>query len=269
MSKGKVNDIEIYYELKGVGPKLFFISGSYGDLRRTPNVFESPLAEHFKILAFDQRGLGQTSKPDKPYSMADYANDAAGLLDKLGWESVSVMGVSFGGMVAQELAIRYPEKIEKLVIACSSTGGKGGASYPIHELDPNSPEDIAKRWMGVLDNRINDSWIEENPEEYGERVRDFAEMMMEAYGVEGSEKRMGVLRQLEARRYHDTYSRVYQIKAPTFICGGKYDSQAPPHNLENMHRLIPNSNLEFFEGGHGFLSQDPKAYEKIIQFLIK
>ena len=267
MPKVKVNDIEMYYEVKGEGPKLCFISGSYGDLRRKPNVFDSPLANHFKILAFDQRGLGQSSKPDKPYSMVDYANDASGLMEALNWDSAHVMGRSFGGMVAQELSIRHPEKIEKLVIACSSTGGAGGSSFPIHELSDLSYEEAARRWIGVLDNRLDDAWRRENSEEYKHRIIEFAEEMHDLLGDVGSEKRMGVVRQLEARIGHNTYSRVHLINAPTFICGGKYDSQAPPSNLENMHRLIPNSKLEFFEGGHGFLSQDPKAYDKIIEFL--
>ena len=105
MPKVNVNDIEMYYEVHGEGQKLVCISGSYGDLRSKPNVFERPIAEHFKILAFDQRGLGQSTKPYKTYTMEDYANDAAGLMDALGWEKAHVMGISFGGMVAQELAI--------------------------------------------------------------------------------------------------------------------------------------------------------------------
>jgi len=268
MPKVEVNDIEMYYEIEGEGKSLLYISGSYGDLRRRPNVFDSPLADHFKILAFDQRGLGQTSKPDKPYSMADYADDAAGLMEALNWDSAHVMGRSFGGMVAQELALRYPEKIEKLVLACTSTGGAGGSSYPIHELSELSYEEAARRWIGVLDNRLDEAWRVENPEEYESRIMEFTEEMHDLMGDVGSEKRMGVVRQLEARIGHDTYSRVHLIQAPTLICGGRYDSQSPPENLENMHNQMPNSRLEFFEGGHSFLSQDPKAYEEIIKFLI-
>jgi 3-oxoadipate enol-lactonase len=267
MPKIKVNDVEIYYEIKGEGSPLFFISGSFGDLRRTPNVFDSPLADHFKILAYDQRGLGQTSKPDKPYSMTDYANDAAGLMEALNWDSAHVMGRSFGGMVAQELTLRYPEKIEKLVLACSSTGGAGGSSYPIHELSDLSYEEAARRWIVVLDNRLDEAWQRENPEEYERRIIEFTEEMHDLLGDVGSEKRMGVVRQLDARIGHDTYSRVHLIQAPTLICGGRYDSQSPPVNLENMHNQMPYSTLMFFEGGHSFLSQDPKAYVEIIKFL--
>jgi len=129
-----VRDIQIYYEIHGKGPPLLSISGTGGDLRSSPSIFETPLAQHFKILAYDQRGLGQTSHPDIPYSMADYADDADGLLKVVGWNRCLVIGVSFGGMVSQEFALRYPHRVERLVLACTSSGGVGGASYPLHEL---------------------------------------------------------------------------------------------------------------------------------------
>ena len=106
----RVNDIDVYYESGGDGPRLLYIGGSGGDLRRGPRVLDGPLAEHFRLLAYDQRGLGQTTKPDATYTIQQYADDAEGLLDAIGWESCKVVGVSFGGMVAQELAIRHPRR---------------------------------------------------------------------------------------------------------------------------------------------------------------
>src|SRR5439155_11864610 len=108
-----VRDLEMWYEQQGSGPRLLHISGTGGDLRRRPNVFEKPIAQEFEILSYDQRGLGQTSKPATDYTMADYAEDAIALLDAVGWDRCHIMGVSFGGMVAQELAIRYPERIDR------------------------------------------------------------------------------------------------------------------------------------------------------------
>src|SRR5688500_5250509 len=90
-----VRDLQVYYERQGTGPRLLFISGTGGDLRRRPSVFERPIAEHFEILSYDQRGLGQTSKPAADYTMADYAEDAVALLDAVGWDRCHVMGVSF------------------------------------------------------------------------------------------------------------------------------------------------------------------------------
>jgi len=96
-----VRDLKMYYEIRGTGPRLLVISGTGGDLRRSPSIFEMPIAQHFKILAYDQRGLGQTSRPDIPYTMVDYAEDANALLDAVGWDRCLVMGISFGGMVAK------------------------------------------------------------------------------------------------------------------------------------------------------------------------
>ena len=121
-----LRDLKVYYELKGEGPRLLFISGSNGDLRRTPNIFDTPVASQFEILTYDQRGLGQTTVPDGPYTMQDYAEDARGLLETLGWDSCLVMGTSFGGMVGQEFAVSYPARIKRLVLNCTSSGGKGG-----------------------------------------------------------------------------------------------------------------------------------------------
>ena len=97
------------------GP-LLFIGGTGGDLRNKPNQLDSPLSEHFEIISYDQRGLGQTSKPSGSYSMQQYADDAASLLDELHIDTIPVMGVSFGGMVAQEFIKRHPSRVSKLVL---------------------------------------------------------------------------------------------------------------------------------------------------------
>ena len=128
--------LDIYYELRGAGPRLLVISGSGGDLRRTA---ASQLPAQFATLTYDQRGLGQTTIPDGPYTMADYAEDADALLEALGWDRCLVMGTSFGGMVAQEFALRFPGRVERLVLNCTSSGGAGKPSYPLRELQELAP----------------------------------------------------------------------------------------------------------------------------------
>jgi len=153
-----VRDIQIYYEISGKGPQLLYISGTGADLRNKPNVFDSPLAEHFEILAFDQRGLGQTDRPDIRYSMEGYANDAAGLLKALDWGRCHVVGISFGGMVAQELALRHPDCVDRMVLCCTSSGGAGGHSYPFHEM-PELPEDeMNSISVAINDSRLDAAW---------------------------------------------------------------------------------------------------------------
>jgi 3-oxoadipate enol-lactonase len=265
MPKVKIRDIEMYYEVKGRGPELLFIGGTGGDLRDKPNIFDSPLSEHFKILAYDQRGLGQTDKPDKPYTMADYADDVYQLVQSIGWKSSHVIGVSFGGMVAQEYALRYPNMVKKLVLACTSSGGKGGASYPLHELSGLSSEERAEILIGLLDNRLGEGWRRSNPEKCRETLN---QMMTPSRFEDEPGRAVGARRQLEARRDHDTYDRLSQLRMLVYICGGKFDGLSPPENLEALHRQIRGSTLEFFEGGHMFLRQDPNAFKKIISFLL-
>jgi len=260
-----VRDIEIYYEIRGTGPLLLSISGTGGDLRRSPNIFEMPIARHFKILAYDQRGLGQTSRPDIPYSMADYADDADGLLNAIGWDSCLVIGISFGGTVAQEFALRYPHRVERLVLSCTSSGGPGGASYPLHQLAQLSPEERAHRIVILADTRRDAKWRNENPTQF----RELVEQTVEGFRVGSDEpdRQAGLYRQLEARTGHDTYDRLINLNMPVYICGGRYDSIAPPANLEAMKKQIPGARLELFEGGHLFFIQDPRAFERITAFL--
>lgn len=262
----KVRDISIYHEIQGAGPRLLFISGTGGDLRRKPTIFDSPLADHFEILAYDQRGLGQTAKPDTPYTMADYAADAQGLLEALGWGRCSVMGVSFGGMVAQELALRYPDRVERLVLACTSSGGGGGASYPLHELADLSLEEYVRRMVILSDNRRTPEWQAANPDQF-QALIDLTLSGLQV-GADEPGHRTGARKQIEARIGHDTFDRLPGLKMPVYLVGGRYDGIAPPANLQAMDGQIGNSRLELFEGGHLFFIQDPWAFEKIRAFLL-
>jgi 3-oxoadipate enol-lactonase len=266
MPKTQVRDVLINYETGGVaGPRLLYISGTGGDLRVHPGAFDSPLAAAFDVLAYDQRGLGQSSVPPGPYTMADYADDAAGLLDAVGWNDALVIGVSFGGMVAQELTLRHPERVTRLVLACTSSGGAGGASYPLHELADLSPEARMVATIELADRRMDEAWRAAHPgpwEAAMTMARDRAKIGLDEPGRE-----LGARLQLEARRGHDTWDRLPSIGCPTFVCGGRYDGIAPPDNLERLAGAIPNARLELFDGGHLFLLQDPAAYGAIARFL--
>jgi 3-oxoadipate enol-lactonase len=255
----------MYYEIRGNGPRLLSISSTGGDLRRSPNIFEMPIAQHFEILAYDQRGLGQTSRPDMPYTMADYADDANGLLDAVGWNRCLVIGISFGGMVAQEFALRYPQRVERLVLACTSSGGGGGASYPLHELAGLPVEEYVRHILQLSDTRRDAAWQAANPAQFQALFdRTLAGLRV---GADEPGRQVGVRRQLEARAHHDTYERLPMLRIPVYICGGQYDGIVTPANLEAMKKQIPGARLELFEGGHLFFIQDPRAFERIAAFL--
>jgi 3-oxoadipate enol-lactonase len=263
MPYAPIDGLNLYYERAGTGPRLLFISGSGGDLRAQPNVFASPLARAFDLAAYDQRGLGRTDKPDVPYSMAQYGDDAAALMDHLGWEDALVVGVSFGGMVAQELVLRHPRRVKKVVLACTSPGGEGGASYPFHEIEHLTGEARARHMMPISDTRRDDAWAAANAADY-ERFVELA--AADPYADEPGHA-AGAHRQFEARAKHDTWDRLPSITCPVLIAAGKYDGIALPPTQERMAARIPGAELKWFEGGHLFMLQDRTAYRTIIEFL--
>lgn len=263
MPRITANGVELYYEIAGQGVRALFISGTGGDLRIRPNVLDSPLAGAFELLVYDQRGLGQSAVPDGPYSMADYGNDAAGLLDALGWGRVPVIGVSFGGMVAQELALRHPDRVSALVLCCTSAGGDGGASYPLHELARLPQPERLARQIEIADLRRTPEWRDAHPEQ-SQRLLDMARA-----AVRADRDETGATLQLAARAGHDTWSRLGRLAIPVLIAGGRHDGIAPVANLEAMAGRIPGAELELFDGGHLFMIQDKRAYPAIIDWLIR
>src|SRR5262245_30153193 len=152
------NGIELYYERRGSGPRVLFFNGSGATLALTGPLVWS-FAEGCEVAAHDQRGLGCSAVPPGPYSMADYAADAAALLDHLGWATCRVIGVSFGGMVAQEFAVTWPQRVERLALVCTSPGGVGGSSYPLHELAERPADERAAIGMRILDTRFTPDWL--------------------------------------------------------------------------------------------------------------
>jgi pimeloyl-ACP methyl ester carboxylesterase len=262
MPTASVNGIDVYFERAGEGQRLLFLNGS-GATLTTSAIVIALFVERFDVVAHDQRGLGRTTIADGPYSMADYAADAAGVLDHVGWDRCRVVGISFGGMVAQELAVTWPERIERLALLCTSPGGEGRASYPLHELEGLTPEERAARAGTLLDTRFTPEWLAEH-----ESDRMIAEMMASRANTPRSDEvRRGESEQLQARRHHDVWDRLDRITCPTLVAGGRYDGIAPPANSEAIASRIAGAELRLYEGGHAFFGQDPKAVPEVLDFL--
>jgi len=257
--------VELYYEREGAGPRLLFVNGS-GATLETSAMLLAPFRARFDVVAHDQRGLGRTARPPEPYHMADYASDAAAVLDAVGWERAAVFGVSFGGMVAQELAVTWPERIERLVLACTSAGGAAGASYPLHELADMDPTERAAISARILDTRFTPEWLATHDAD-----RALADMMAARQardaGPDDAERRRGELAQLEARSRHDVTDRLGRIDCPTLVACGRYDGIAPMANSEAIAARVPGAELRVYEGGHAFFAQDPTALPEILDFL--
>jgi len=257
-----VNAIELFYERGGEGPRLLFLNGS-GATIATTELLIKLFTGDFDTLVHDQRGLGATPVPPGPYEMADYAADALALLDHVGWERARVVGISFGGMVAQELAVTAPERVERLALLCTSPGGAGGASYPLHELASMPERQARAKGTQLLDTRFTPEWLANHD---GDRL--LAEgMAARRSGTKSGEQQRGEAEQLAARSRHDVCDRLGRVTASTLVACGRYDGIAPPANSEYIASRIPGAQLRVYEGGHAFFAQDRDAIPEVVAFL--
>ncbi|MGI8755965.1 MAG: alpha/beta fold hydrolase [Acidimicrobiales bacterium] len=264
MATARVNGIDLYYERSGNGPRLVLLNGSGGTLAGS-GILLNQFREHFDLLAHDQRGLGRTGVPEGPYAMADYAADALALLDDVGWESCRVVGISFGGMVAQELAVTAPHRVERLALVCTSPGGTGGSSYPLHELADLPGPQRAAIALRILDTRFTPEWLAEHPTD---QVLADAMASRSAVTLSDDETR-GAGLQLEARRTFDAFGRLPAITCPTLVASGRFDGIAPPANGEAIVARVPDAELRLYDGGHAFFFQDPAAFADLREFLAR
>ena len=253
-----VNGVELYWEHWGAGPRLLFCNGS-GTTLQTVRPLLDLVAAKFDLLAWDYRGLGRSVPLTGPYTMADLAADAVGLLEIAGWDICRVLGVSFGGMVAQEFAVTHPERAERLALACASAGG-GGSSYPLHKLPELPPGQRAAAQLKLADSRWDQRWLEAHPAD-----RALAEGLTAA----GQDQRYPVActAQLEARAGHDVWDRLDAITCPALVGYGTYDGIASVQNSTAIASRLRGAELRGYEGGHLFLFQDPAALPEFEAFL--
>jgi pimeloyl-ACP methyl ester carboxylesterase len=195
--------------------------------------------------------------------MAEYAGDAVAVADHLGWSTFRLAGVSFGGMVAQELAVTWPDRVERLALLCTSPGGEGGSSYPLHELAAMPAAEAMALGMRLLDTRFDADYLRDHPADQA-----LADLMAARRSApKTAEQQVGIDAQLEARSHHDVCDRLGRIACPTFVGAGRYDGIAPLPNSEAIVARVPNAALHVYEGGHAFFAQDRAAFPEILDFL--
>lgn len=258
-----VGGLRVYHQVHGTehaGRPVLNITGTGNDLR-VSRPDRHPLNRHFRTVHYDQRGLGQTSKPIEQWTMNDHADDAAGVLDALGIDRAHVVGTSFGGMVAQHMAIRHPDRIDRLVLACTSAGGVGQPSADLLALADMPPEQAAPIRLRLMDTRWN------SIDDVDEVLRPwFVERAKRRDELDADATR-GARMQLVARSHHDAWDGIADVAIETLVIGGRYDATAPPENLERIAERMPNATVEFFEGGHLFFIQDSAAWPRVVSFL--
>lgn len=247
--------MRIAWERRGEGPPLLMIHG-LGYARWGWEPVAGALAESFAVLLFDNRGIGESEAPPGPYTAAEMALDALQVLDEAGVERAHVCGTSLGGMVAQELALAAPERVERLVLACSTPGG---STYPLPERTqrliaeaPSLPPEVALRRF------VANALSEPASEGLVERI--VAHRLAAAQPIEAWQA------QAAAGTSFDAADRVGAIAAPTLILHGTADAVVDPRNAALLAELLPDARVELFEGrGHLFFWEEPERFVRVVR----
>ena len=252
-----VGDIDIAYKVFGKGDPLLLIMGYSGTMDLWAKDVLKELASQYKVIIFDNRGMGKTTASDKEFTIELFADDTRGLLDALGIERAHVLGWSLGTYIAQELTLRHPDRVEKLILYAGDCGGKE-AIYPSSEIldllrDTSAP--TQERGEKLLTTLFPEKWLKEHPD-----PRTYFPEITETSSPENIE------RQYQAwQNWKGTHSRLAKITQPTLLITGANDMNTPWQNSVMMVNLIPGAWLvQLKGGGHGVMYQYPKKLSRIV-----
>jgi 3-oxoadipate enol-lactonase len=238
----RANGQELYYELHGEGPPLVLVMGIGYDSSLWTLAQVPVLSTQFQLILVDNRDAGRSSKAHHPYKIADMADDLAGLLDALGIQRSHLLGLSMGGMIGQEFALRHGDRLDRLVLAGTGAAPARSAVDPIQiwswvkANDPTGEVFGGQQFVSLF----STAFLRNH-----EAVRDTAELLAsnpypmspEAYG-----------RQADAYRQFDALDRLAAITAPTLIVVGEQDLLTPPWIAREVAEAIPGARFEVIRG---------------------
>ncbi len=258
----RANDIELYYEEHGAGEPLLLIMG-WGGNAATWKPQLPDLAERYRVIAFDNRGAGRTSAPHQPYSIGQMVDDTIAVLDALAVPRAHVFGISMGGMIAQDLALRHPERVDALILGCTSPGGSRSAGYgqlqgditTFRETTGEDGPDLA--WFSEFLKRL---WTDEALARSDTHLQDFVLSL-----IRYPPPPHGLRNQADAIAAHDAYSRLQRIRHPTLVITGAEDALIDPRNSVILAKRIPDAELHVFPRlKHAFHLERPDLSNSLI-----
>ena len=260
MPQAAVAGTLLYYERRGAGEPVLLIQGMSATHLAWGDAFLAGLGDDLEGVAYDHRGVGTSSPEDQPFSIAQLADDAAGLLDALEWERAHVVGISMGGMVAQELALRYPQRIRSLTLGCTYPGGAAARL-----ADPALIQELVGALLsGDRERALRTGFAANFSIAYVADAGNWAPF--HAMATEAPVAVPVIMLQMQAIMNHDTSARLGAIEAPTLVVHGTEDRMLPVANGELIARLIPHARLELLEGvGHMFWWERPERSAALVR----
>lgn len=252
----------MYYVEAGQGDPLVLIMGLGAD--HLAWGFQFPVfAERYRVIAFDNRGAGQTDAPDHPYTTRMMADDTVGLMDALGIERAHVLGASMGGMIAQEIALNHPDRVRSLQLHCTLGRPDG---YLKAQLEVGRLQRRALSCEAAL--RAGYLWLFA-PATYDERPELVETILQNALANPYPISLRGFERQCDAVETHDALDRVHAIRCPTLITVADHDILVPPRFPRALAERMPGARFRLIEGaGHGYFWERPDLFnEMCLEFL--
>jgi 3-oxoadipate enol-lactonase len=252
--------VELAYEARGSGPPVLFVQGlGYGGGRGWGPAPEL-LAGDFLVVSYDNRGFGGSDRPAGPYTVAQLAGDAAAVLDAAGLERAHVVGVSLGGMVAQELALSRPERVDHLVLVSTTPGTRG---HPMPERTMRLMLEAPGLAPAVAVRRFVENALADGaPEELVERVV--------AYRTANPPDLAGWQAQALAGATFDALGRVAGIAAPTLVVHGTEDAVVDSRNGDLLAESIPGARLELLPRcGHLASWEQPERFAALLREFLR
>jgi pimeloyl-ACP methyl ester carboxylesterase len=258
MPEVRVADVRLHYEVTGNGDPLLMVMGLGGSSAGWSPELVTELARSFRTIIYDNRGTGQSDKPDVPYSLEMFAGDAVAILDDLKISRVHVFGVSMGGMIAQEIALRYGSRLQTLTLGCTTFGGKNAVPPP-----PESIKLLTAPRDGLSDEEvIRRGWPLAYTPEYIKNHRARLESSIPRL-LQNATPTFIFKRHLDATYGLKTYDRLSQIKTPTLVITGAKDVLIPAGNSEILAQRIPGAKLHIVpNAGHAFFNEAPEEFLK-------
>jgi pimeloyl-ACP methyl ester carboxylesterase len=262
MPKIKTNNIELYYEIHGEGEPLVLISGlGYSSWQWHKMV--PLLAEKFKVITFDNRGVGQSDKPAGPYTAGMLAQDTVGLLDALGIEKAVIVGHSMGGFIAQAIALDFPQRVEKLILCSTNFGGPNHAPITPEAMKvlTDVTSDALTRFKNGLVVSTAPGWSERNPVMIEEWIQWRVANPIEPVHYQ-AQMAIGLGLLPEAAAFENKLPR---LNVPTLILFGAHDKVVPPANADLLAQKIAGSTVVIFpDAGHFFPIEIAEAASRTI-----
>ena len=274
MTFANLQGVKISYRVYGNGFPVIFIHG-YGAKKEIWKPQVAEMSKRFKLVTFDLRGTGESDRPNIPYTMKMMAEDVNGLAEFLNIKKAHIIGRSFGGMIAQNVSLLYPEKVEKLVLIATNYGRtntdwveipKNGRLEEIETLkhDPLKAFRQKSKWLFHIKFRKE---MEANPTKKFYGVFSMEDLIRES--TVNPSRPQDIINQAEAMKTHYTFDKLTEIKHDTLLIAASHDRQTPVSVMMEMNKRIPHSELKIInEAGHFMtLSRASEVNKMILDFL--